>query len=115
MRRSAEFVAALRGGARARRPALTVTVRLAGATEPGEPPRVGLVVGRAVGPAVVRNRVRRRLRHLVRDRLGVLPAGAAVVIRAEPGAALFPSSVLGPELDRALGRALERAEAMTPA
>ncbi len=94
LRRSGDFAAAVRGGRRAGRGAR------------GRPPdpdpaadqpsrrtrgrlrtRAGFVVSKAVGNAVVRNRVRRRLRHLVRERLADLPAGATLVVRALPGAA----------------------------
>lgn len=67
--------------------------------------RVGFVVGRAVGPAVVRNRVRRRLRHLMADRLRLLPPGASVVVRALPASAGQSSAALGAALDDALRRA----------
>ena len=67
-------------------------------------PRAGLVVSRAVGSSVVRHRVQRRLRHLVRERLQVLPARAALVVRALPAAASASSHELGADLDRCLGR-----------
>jgi ribonuclease P protein component len=63
--------------------------------------RVGLIVGRNVGNAVVRNTVRRRLRHLTAERLGRLPAGTRLVIRATPAAASRSSHVLADALDRA--------------
>ena len=72
------------------------------------PARVGLVVSRAVGSAVVRNQVKRRLRALARERLGLLPAGAQVVVRANPEAAAASSVELGRELDRALERLLRQ-------
>ena len=68
----------------------------------GEPARVGFVVSKAVGNAVLRHRVTRRLRHLMRDRLAVLPAGTLVVVRALPPAATASSSDLGSDLDAAL-------------
>lgn len=68
------------------------------------PPRAGFVVGRSVGPAVVRNRLRRRLRHLVAGRLADLPAGAMLVVRAQPAAAERSWYDLGADLDRALSR-----------
>ena len=61
-----------------------------------------------MGSAVARNRVRRRLRHLVRDRLTGLPAGARVVIRANPAAATLPARDLADQLDAALRRAVHR-------
>ncbi|WP_243790642.1 ribonuclease P protein component [Saccharopolyspora gloriosae] len=68
----------------------------------GEPARVGFVVSKAVGNAVLRHRVTRRLRHLMRDRLPLLPAGTLVVVRALPPAANAPSRELGSDLDAAL-------------
>lgn len=71
-------------------------------------PRVGLVVGKAVGGAVVRNQVKRRLRHIMRERLDVLPGGAVLVVRALPPAGSAPSSVLTGDVDTALTRLLGR-------
>lgn len=69
--------------------------------ERAEPPRVGFVVSKAVGNAVVRHRVARRLRHLMRERLGRLPAGTLVVVRALPPSAGASSRDLGRDLDSA--------------
>ncbi|KAA2263754.1 ribonuclease P protein component [Solihabitans fulvus] len=69
-----------------------------------QPAKVGFVVSKAVGNSVVRHRVARRLRHLVRDRIGVLPAGSALVIRALPPSAEASSADLGVDLDAALRR-----------
>jgi ribonuclease P protein component len=66
--------------------------------------RVGFVVSKAVGNSVVRHRVSRQLRHLVADRIGTLPAGCALVIRALPASAGASSSELGADLDGALRR-----------
>ncbi len=66
------------------------------------PTRVGLVVSKAVGGSVVRHRVARRLRHVMRDRLELLPPGSQVVIRALPRSATAESARLAAELDRAL-------------
>ena len=66
--------------------------------------RVGFVVGRAVGGSVVRHRTVRRLRHLMRDRLGQLPAGALLVVRALPPAGTADSAALGRDLDATLDR-----------
>jgi ribonuclease P protein component len=71
-------------------------------TGPGA--RAGFVVSKAVGNAVVRNRVRRRLRHLCAARLGTLPAGSILVVRALPPAAEADYALLGRELDAALER-----------
>ncbi|RZS37596.1 ribonuclease P protein component [Herbihabitans rhizosphaerae] len=62
------------------------------------------MVSKAVGNAVVRHRVSRRLRHLMRDRLGTLPAGAALVVRALPPSATASSRQLGKDIDAALRR-----------
>lgn len=106
LRRSEEFRRAVRQGVRAAQP--TVVAHLwPGLPEPldassGMAPRVGFVVGRAVGNAVTRNTVQRRLRHLMRDRLGVLPPGSVLVVRATPQAADASSAALGQQLDAAL-------------
>ena len=102
------FEAAVRGGRRSGGPLLVVHL----AREPTGPgaARAGLVVGKAVGNAVQRNRVKRRLRHLLRQRLALLPDGSALVVRALPGAAAAGSVELGTALDRALSRLL-RSEA----
>jgi ribonuclease P protein component len=65
-------------------------------------------VSRAVGGAVVRNKVKRRLRHLVRDRLHLLPGGSLLVVRANPPAASARYERLAAELDVALDRLLKR-------
>ena len=62
------------------------------------------MVSRTVGSAVTRNLVRRRLRHLVRDRLAQIPAGARLVIRATPAAATASYPTLGRQLDHAIAR-----------
>lgn len=114
--RPADFRAVLRGGDGRRRhraggDLLVVhvalpTVEQTGVHLPTRSPRVGFVVSRAVGGSVVRHRVVRRLRHLVRDRLSVLPPGSDVVVRAQPRAATATSVELGEALDRSLRRAL---------
>ncbi|MBV9011489.1 MAG: ribonuclease P protein component [Pseudonocardiales bacterium] len=112
MTRREDFATAVRRGRRAACGCLAVHVAYAGAG--GEavslgplnarPPKVGFVVARAVGGSVVRHRVQRRLRHLVRQRLASLPAGALVVVRALPASASASSAVLGDDLDGALRR-----------
>lgn len=67
-------------------------------------PLVGFVVGKQVGTAVVRNLVKRRLRHVVRERLSMLPPGSAMVVRATPRAATASSAELAADVDRALMR-----------
>ncbi|MBB4687244.1 ribonuclease P protein component [Amycolatopsis jiangsuensis] len=66
--------------------------------------RAGFVVSKAVGNSVVRHRVTRRLRHLVSARLGTLPQGSSLVVRALPPAATASSAELGADLDAALRR-----------
>jgi ribonuclease P protein component len=72
-------------------------------------PRAGFVVSRAVGGSVVRHRVVRRLRHLVADRIGSLPAGTRIVVRALPPAAGASSADLAADLDAGLRGALRKA------
>ncbi len=69
---------------------------------------MGFVVSRAVGGSVVRHGVARRLRHLMRDRIGALPPGSALVVRALPAAATASSDALAQDLDAALERAARR-------
>lgn len=102
---SGDFAAAVRRGRRSGGPSLVVHL-LREHSSPETVPRIGFVVGKGVGNAVRRNQVKRRLRHLVRDRLDALPGGALLVVRALPGAADQPSSVLAGELDRALAKTL---------
>ncbi len=66
--------------------------------------RVGFVVSKAVGNSVMRHRVSRQLRHLMADRIGTLPTGCALVVRALPASAGASSSELGADLDGALRR-----------
>ncbi len=119
LRRRQDFATAVRRGRRAGRPLLVVHLRRAeppsgtGAvtTDPHAggrvpPPRAGFVVSKAVGNAVHRNLVKRRLRHLVRDRLSVLPPGSLVVVRALPGAGAADHAELARDLDAALRRLL---------
>ncbi len=74
---------------------------------PASPARVGLVVSKAVGNAVVRNTVKRRLRHAARARISLLPAGALLVVRAQPAAATASYEELAADLDRCLDRSLD--------
>ena len=113
LRRRSDFAATLRAG-RGRTggsgPSLLVVHLSAASNNPIDPagasdvfpPRAGFVVSRAVGGAVVRNRVRRRLRHLVAARLGGLPAGSRLVVRALPAAATASWAELESALDSAL-------------
>jgi ribonuclease P protein component len=70
------------------------------------PVRVGFVVSRAVGNSVLRHRVQRRLRHLCAERLGELPPGSQLVVRALAPAAAATYQELGADLDRCLQRAV---------
>lgn len=113
LRRSEDFREVIHKGARAGRRRLVVhavkpeSLPASGSTQP--PPasssvRAGFVVSKAVGNSVVRHRVSRRLRHLVAARLGTLPPGATLVVRALPPAATASSAELGADLDGALKR-----------
>ena len=103
LRRRSDFQVVLRSGRRrAAAPLVLHVLTDAGADRPAQ---VGFVIGRPVGGAVVRNRLRRRLQHLLRTRLGGLPRGTRVVVRALPGAGELDSAALAPLLDTALARA----------
>ena len=112
MRNRQDFRQTIRSGKRLARPTLVAHLVLGEASVSGEPgvfagtghTSVGFVVSKAVGPAVVRNRVKRRLRHLMRDRVELLPAGSQLVIRALPESARHPASSLGVDLDAALAK-----------
>ena len=106
---SAGFRQVVRDGRRAGTRSLVVHLRLdegdaVEATGLAGPPTVGFVVSRAVGNAVARNRVKRRLRHLCAERLDILPAGSALVVRAQPAAAEASSASLGADLEKTLSR-----------
>ncbi|OEU96095.1 ribonuclease P protein component [Streptomyces oceani] len=113
LRRREDFATAVRRGRRAGRPLLVV--HMVKRADPyaaggfGPPARAGFVVSKAVGGAVVRNLVKRRLRQLIRDRLGSLPPGSLVVVRALPGAGEAGHDPLARDLDTALQRLLGRA------
>lgn len=114
LRRRQDFATAVRRGRRAGRPLLVVHLRDSHTTDPhaaggsAPPVRAGFVVSKAVGGAVQRNMVKRRLRHLVRDRLPLLPPGSLVVVRALPGAGTADHAELARDLDAALARLLGR-------
>ena len=115
LRAHADFVAVFRGarGAGGSRSGSRLIVVHANSTDAraGEPPRVGLVVSKAVGNAVVRNRTKRVLRALMSARIGQVPTGVDVVIRANTHVPSAPTPVLARDLDRLLGIVLRR---MTP-
>ncbi|MER6790933.1 ribonuclease P protein component [Amycolatopsis mediterranei] len=107
LRRSEDFRVVLRRGSRAGRRRLVVhalTTDPSAATDALSAARAGFVVSKAVGNSVVRHRVSRRLRHLVSARLGTLPAGTALVVRALPPSSTASSAELGSDLDAALRR-----------
>jgi len=109
LRSADEFRLAVRRGSRSGGAVLVVHLVRPYVDKATSPPtRVGFVVAKSVGPAVVRNRVKRRLRHLMRDRLVVVPDGSVLVVRALPEAAGAGYRELGAELDRCLGRALDQ-------
>ena len=96
-----EFASVIRRGQRGGRSRLVVHLHRA---EGAPAPRAGFVVSKAVGNSVVRHRVSRRLRHQMAERLGQLPTGTAVVVRALAPAATATSAELGRDLDAALRR-----------
>jgi ribonuclease P protein component len=100
MRTGEDFRHTIRRGAKGVQPTLVTHV----VPRTGGPTSVGFVVSKAVGSAVDRNRVKRQLRHLMRERLGSLPDGTKVVVRALPSSAGSPSSTLANDLDTALAR-----------
>jgi ribonuclease P protein component len=109
MRRSAEFLLAMRAGDRAGRPSLVGYLLVRPDAGPvREPARVGFVVSRAVGSAVTRNRVKRRLRALVRGYLQLLPGGSLLVVRANAAAAHASQAGLAADLDLVISRLLRR-------
>ena len=73
-----------------------------------QPVTVGFTVSKKVGNSVQRHRVKRQLRHLMRERLGVFPVGARVVVRALPQARLTRWQSLGQDLDSVIRRALRK-------
>ncbi|MFJ6211960.1 ribonuclease P protein component [Streptomyces sp. NPDC092296] len=122
LRRRQDFAIAVKRGRRAGKPLLVVHLSRGAADggadggrndfgphAPGEgalPARAGFVVSKAVGPAVVRNLVKRRLRHLVRERMSLLPTGSLIVVRALPPAGTADYADLERDLDAALRRLL---------
>ncbi|MFK0243272.1 ribonuclease P protein component [Amycolatopsis azurea] len=104
LRRSEDFRAVMRRGAKAGRRRLVVHALTTDPSDAAEAARAGFVVSKAVGNSVVRHRVSRRLRHLVSARIGTLPPGSSLVIRALPPAADASSAELGSDLDASLRR-----------
>ncbi|MEV6906360.1 ribonuclease P protein component [Amycolatopsis sp. NPDC051071] len=104
LRRSEDFRAVMRRGAKAGRRRLVVHALTTDPPEAAEAARAGFVVSKAVGNSVVRHRVTRRLRHLISARIGTLPPGSSLVVRALPPAADASSAELGSDLDASLRR-----------
>jgi len=105
MRRSADFEATVRRGARAGRSTLVVHCR---PVTDRVGTHIGMVVARSVGGAVVRNTVRRRLRGVVMESRAMLPDGADVVVRALPPAAAATYGQLAADFRSALPAAVAR-------
>ena len=74
----------------------------------GQPPRVGFVVSKAVGNAVVRNRTKRILRAVMSARIGQVPEGVDVVIKANPELRGTQHALVVQDLDRLLATVLRR-------
>jgi ribonuclease P protein component len=74
----------------------------------GHPPRVGFVVSKAVGNAVVRNRTKRVLRALMRARIGQVPDGVDVVVKANLELTVASRTFVVQDLDRLLATVIRR-------
>jgi ribonuclease P protein component len=111
LRRRDEFTAVVRRGRRAASGVLVVHLLEPSPGAALAPAKAGFLVGRVVGNAVLRNQTRRRLRHLTSARLGSMPEGCAVVVRALPGA----SEKSFAELECAFDVAWQRLRPRTPA
>jgi len=74
----------------------------------GQPPLVGFVVSKAVGNAVVRNRTKRVLRGLMSARVGQVPDGVDMVIRANADLPGTPTAIVADDLDKSLATTLRR-------
>jgi ribonuclease P protein component len=103
MTRSTDFELTVRRGVRAAQRDIVVHA-LKATDEPGDVPKVGLVVSKSVGSAVQRHRVSRMLRHVARGVLDELGPGDKVVIRALPSSSRAKSARLEEELRAALRR-----------
>jgi ribonuclease P protein component len=72
------------------------------------PAQAGLIINKSVGGSVVRHKVARQMRHLLKDQLDFLPAGAHVVVRVLPGSV---GQDLKKDLNALLLKLLEKATA----
>ncbi|GAB3849599.1 ribonuclease P protein component [Nesterenkonia populi] len=115
IRKSQDFQAVMRAGARAGTETVVVAVRAVPADHAGEPAppwRAGFIVSKAVGNAVARHRTARRLRHLCAE---LLPPRQVeghridVVVRALPPIIEADHQKLAKDLRSGLKRALRRA------
>lgn len=113
LHRPADFTEVVRRGRRSSRPLVTVHALLGDNGDEGCA-RAGLVVSRAIGGSVVRSTVSRRLRHLLRERLPVLPSGSRIVVRAGASAGSASSAALAADLDEALPGALRPRGSSSP-
>lgn len=110
LRRSKDFAHTVRRGRRSSRGSVVVHLTLPATADQVEPARAGFVVSKAVGGAVVRNKVKRRLRHVVAERIGRLPPGSVLVVRALADAGLSGYPQMALDLERALEGALKPRE-----
>lgn len=104
MTAKSDFAEVTRRGRKSRSGALVIYLLAASPAVSEQPSRIGLVVGKSVGGSVVRHQVSRRLRAQLAQRLGQVPEGSRVVVRALPESATAASSTLGTELDKAFAR-----------
>lgn len=103
MRRSTDFDATVKHGARAVQPDLVIYA-LHGSDDEPEAPKVGLIITKSVGSAVQRHRLARRLRHVARTVVPQLEESEKVVIRALPSSRDVISARLAEELRAGLRR-----------
>lgn len=112
LRRSPDFRAAVRRGARAG--SATLVVHMLPASEDAGSiavPTIGFVVSKQVGNAVQRNLVKRRLRGAARALVEDLPGGSTTVVRALPASASAEYADLKTDLDRCVQRTQRRVAA----
>ncbi|HJC27819.1 MAG TPA: ribonuclease P protein component [Candidatus Dietzia intestinipullorum] len=115
LRRSADFAAVVRRGARKGRRTMVVHAHVDSSPVRVGGPRFGLIVSKSVGDSVTRHRVSRRLRHLAAELITELePADdLLVVIRANKAAVTASHADLRRDLRTGLTSATERAREET--